>query len=368
MDVKFSVMNSNLLCILLWKENIELSWELQDLSGFKQLSSVENTPPSLSFPSLPPKQGHGLGSSSISHPPNSSSLPPVNHSSTLLDPTTTPMLRKSTRTRNPPIRMHIDVHNAFHNRYILEEVYLHIPEGFCRQGETQKKPGDEIVVILVYVDDLLVTGNNLTLINQARADLQHKFKMKDLGDLKFFLGIDIARSKEGIVLSQRKYALEIIPEAGLSGAKPPGTPLKVNQKLTSAEYDDHISYGTIDGDAILKDPAAYQRLIGRLPYRAVSRPNLSFAVQVLSQYMHCPKTKHIEAALRVVRYIKASPSLGLFMHAETTNKLTTFCDSDWGACLQTKKLVAGYVVKFGDALISSKLKKQEIVSRSSAGV
>lgn len=71
------------------------------------LSSVENTPPSLSFPSLPPKQGHGLGSSSISHPPNSSSLPPVNHSSTLLDPTTTPMLRKSTRTRNPPIRMHV---------------------------------------------------------------------------------------------------------------------------------------------------------------------------------------------------------------------------------------------------------------------
>ena len=83
-----------------------------------------------------------------------------------------------------------------------------------------KRTGKELVIILVYVDDLIVTGNSQTLINKARKDLQHSFKMKDLGELKFFLGIEVARSNEGIVMCQRKYALELVAETGMSGAKP----------------------------------------------------------------------------------------------------------------------------------------------------
>nr|XP_016463950.1 PREDICTED: uncharacterized mitochondrial protein AtMg00810-like [Nicotiana tabacum] len=141
-------------------------------------------------------------------------------------------------------------------------------------------------------------------------------------------------------MNRRKYAMKLISESGLGGAKPVGTPLELNQKLTSTEYDSWMKINA--EDEMLRDP-----------------------MQVLSQFMHCPKVSHMEAALRVVRYIKAEPGLGLLMPDDNTNKLTTYCDSDWGACLQTRRLVIGYLVKFGNALISWKSKKQDTVSRSS---
>ncbi|XP_055830877.1 secreted RxLR effector protein 161-like [Solanum dulcamara] len=98
----------------------------------------------------------------------------------------------------------------------------------------------------------------------------------------------------------------------------------------------------------------------------MTRPDLAFSVQVLSQFMHCPKESHIEAALRVVRYIKEAPGLGLLMPAKDTNKLLAYYDSDWGSCLEIRRSVTGYLVKFGGALISWKSKKRETVTRSSA--
>lgn len=97
----------------------------------------------------------------------------------------------------------------------------------------------------------------------------------------------------------------------------------------------------------------------------MTRIDISFVVQVLSQYMHAPKESHMEAALRVVRYIKTAPGLGLFMPSQSSELLTTYCDSDWGTCMQTRKSVTGYLVKFGDDVISWKSKKQETVARSS---
>ncbi|XP_055804313.1 secreted RxLR effector protein 161-like [Solanum dulcamara] len=100
----------------------------------------------------------------------------------------------------------------------------------------------------------------------------------------------------------------------------------------------------------------------------MTRPDLAFSVQVLSQYMHCPKESHIKIALRVVRYIKKAPGLGLLMPPEDTNKLLAYCNSDWGGCVETRRSVTDYLVKFGGALISWKSKKQDTVSRSSAEV
>lgn len=165
-------------------------------------------------------------------------------------------------------------------------------------------------------------------------------------------------------MSQRKYTLELIAEAGLSGSKPAGTPLELNQKLTSDDNDKCINREVTD--SLLKDPGPYQRLVGRLLYLTMTRPDLAFTVQVLSQFMHNPKNSHMEATLRVVRYIKSSPRLALFMPAQSTNTLTTYCDSNWGSCLQTRRSVTGYLLKFGEALISWKSKKQDTVSRSSA--
>ena len=130
-----------------------------------------------------------------------------------------------------------------------------------------------IVIILVYVDDLLITGNNVKLIQEAKEILHHNFKMKDLGELRYFLGIEFARSKGGIMMNQRRYALEQVSECGLAGAKPTTTPLEHNQKLTSLEYDTQFN---ITGDAELEDRRIYQRLIGRLLYLAMTRTDISF--------------------------------------------------------------------------------------------
>lgn len=187
--------------------------------------------------------------------------------------------------------------------------------------------------------------------------------MKDLGQLRYFLGIEFARSKSGILMNQRRYALELVSECGLAGGKGTTTPLEQNQKLTSQEYDHCFN---ITDDEELEDRRVYQRLIGRLLYLAMTRPDISFAVQHLSQFMHAPKKSHYDAALHVVRYIKNQPGLGLLMSSKKSGKINAFCDADWASCLLSRKSVTGFGIKLGDSLISWKSKKQSTVSRSSA--
>ncbi|XP_019236312.1 PREDICTED: uncharacterized protein LOC109216593 [Nicotiana attenuata] len=167
-------------------------------------------------------------------------------------------------------------------------------------------------------------------------------------------------------MCQRKYALELISESGLSGAKLAGTPLELNQNLTPTEYDSCFNTNSAHLDEALKNPGIYQRLVGRLLYLTMTRPDIAFVVQVLSQFMHCPKNSHIKATLRVVRYITEALGLGLLMPAESSSKPIAYCDLDWGACIQRRRSVTRYLVKFGNALISWKSKKQSTVSRSSA--
>ena len=206
---------------------------------------------------------------------------------------------------------------------------------------------------------MLITGSDPLLIQDTKQVLHNHFKIKDLGELRYFLGIEFCRSASGIVMSQRKYALELISEAGLAGAQPVSTPLECNLKLTPADY------GGSSDDQLLHDVSSYQRLVGKLLYLTNTRPDIAFTVQTLSQYMQQPKISHWNAAMRVIRYIKGNPGLGLFMSSHREFKLTGFCDADWAACLSTRKSVSGYLLKFGDSLISWKSKKQNIVSRSS---
>ncbi|XP_019251242.1 PREDICTED: uncharacterized protein LOC109230174 [Nicotiana attenuata] len=235
---------------------------------------------------------------------------------------------------------------------------------FQARGSIRRK-GSHLVVTLVYVDDLLITGTNLKLIEQVRKDLQVRFKMKDLGELKYFLGIEFSRSKKGIQMCQRNYALELVSELGLLGGKPVTTPLEFNHKLTSMEFNKVVTKNGSDNDNELEDKGKYQRIVGILLYLTMTRTDIAFVVQVLSQFMHAPKQSHMTAAKRVIRYIKGTPGLGLFMPAEGNMKLTACCDSDWGVCVETRRSVTGYVIKFGEALISQKSKKQGTVSRSS---
>ena len=209
--------------------------------------------------------------------------------------------------------------------------------------------GDDIAAILIYVDDLLITGNSSVLIQDLKATLHSNFKMKDLGDLKYFLGIEVLRSRNGIILSQRKYALELISDCGLGGSKPASTPLESGVKLTTVEYDEATAK---TDDPLYANVTAYQRLIGRLLYLTTTRPDICFAVQVLSQFMQKPKVSHWEAALRLVRYIKGCPGQGILLSSKDNNELEAFCDSDWASCPNTRRSVTGYVIKLGNSLIS----------------
>ncbi|GAV89144.1 hypothetical protein CFOL_v3_32563, partial [Cephalotus follicularis] len=180
--------------------------------------------------------------------------------------------------------------------------------------------------------------------------------------------IEVARSSLGLVLNQRKYALELISEAGLSGGKPTGTPIEQNAKLTTIEYDAGTSDSkkAAENDPKIDDVAGYQRLVGRLIYLTITRPDISYSVQILSQFMHAPKQSHMEAALRVLRYLKNKPGLGILISSRSEMKLTAYCDSDWAACPMSRKSLTGFCVKLGDSLVSWKTKKQATVSRSSA--
>ncbi|XP_047269363.1 secreted RxLR effector protein 161-like [Capsicum annuum] len=191
--------------------------------------------------------------------------------------------------------------------------------------------------------------------------------MKDLGDLKYFLGIEFARSKHGILMHQRKYSLELIAETGLSGAKPSATYVDTNTKQTIKEFGDYIksTESSVVNDS-LADQGKYQRLIGKLLYFTTTRPDISFAVQTLSQYLQQPKHYHMEAAMRVVRYIKNNPGQGVLLSGKSNTDITTYYDADWAACPHPRKSVSGYFVKLGDSLVSWKSKKQNTVSRSSA--
>lgn len=147
--------------------------------------------------------------------------------------------------------------------------------------------------------------------------------------------------------------MEIIADMGLLAAKPIRTPMDSNSRLNST-----------DG-SLLEDPSSYRRLVGRLLYLTITRPNISFAVNSLSQFLSQPRQFHHDAAIRVDKYLKGSSGQGIFLSSSSTIQLKAFCDANWAACPDTRRSVTGYTIFLADSLISWKSKKQVTVSRSS---
>ncbi|KAK2380974.1 hypothetical protein QL285_068619 [Trifolium repens] len=276
----------------------------------------------------------------------------------------------------------MDVQNAFLHGDLVEEVYMLPPPGYCRQGENvvcrlhkslyglkqascswfqhfscaiqeigfqQSKAdyslftqvrGDSITVVLLYVDDMVITGNNETAINDLKKFLNSCFKIKDLGMLKYFLGIEVARSKAGITIRQRKFTLDILEEAGLLGAKPAIVPMERDLVLTE------------NGSEALKDPSRYRRLLGKLIYLTISRPEITYSVNTLSQFMQEPKVHHMKAAHRLLQYLKAAPGQGLLFPSDNSLDLVGYCDVDWTRCPTTRRSVTGYCIYFLERPIS----------------
>ena len=213
-----------------------------------------------------------------------------------------------------------------------------------------------IIVLLAYVDDIILAGNHLSDIEQITQSLDDTFKVKNLGNLKYFLGLEIARSSEGIHVSQRKYALDILADSGLLASKACATLITKDTK------------GLFEGGVPLKDITPYQRLIGRLLYLTNTRPDIGYVAQFLSQFIQSPTKEHLATANRVLRYIKAAPGQGLFFPSNSTLQIKGFCDSDWATCPNTHRSTIGLCVFLGSSLKSWKSKKQSTISRSSSKV
>lgn len=175
------------------------------------------------------------------------------------------------------------------------------------------------------------------------------FTIKDLGYARYFLGVEISRSVEGTFLCQRKYIKDIIDDTYFTDAAIVDVPLNKGHKF-------QVDLPSLD------DAKQYRRLIGRLLYLNLTRPDIMHFVQQLSQYVHTPCVTHMEVALHVVKYLKGTTDLGLFYTASSPFYLEAYCDSDWASCPITRRSLSGYCIFLGDNPISWKTKKQPSVT------
>lgn len=204
------------------------------------------------------------------------------------------------------------------------------------------------------MDDVILTGNSIAEFTRIKAILDSNFKIKDLGTLKYFLGLEVAHSKLGISICQRKYCLDLLHESGLLGSKPAKTPLDHSIKL---HQDEGKSY---------EDVASYRRLIGKLLYLNTTRPNITFVTRQLSQFLSKPTMTHYNAVCRVVRYLKNNLGRGLFFPRKSEIQLLGFSDAVWAGCLDSRRSISGYCFFLGSSLISWRAKKRQTVLRSSS--
>lgn len=241
---------------------------------------------------------------------------------------------------------------AWYNRFASHLLQLGFIEAKTDTSLFVYHKGADMAYLLMYVDDIVLTASSLPTIRRIISALQQEFPMKDLGRLHF-IGMHVQHSTSGIYLSQHQYMIEILERAGISDCKPCTTPVDVNPKLPS-------------DIAPVLDPTDYCSLAGDLQYLTFTRPDIAYAVQQVCLHMHDPREPHLAALKRILRYIRGTLLLGLFVRPTSQTELIVYSDADWVGCLYTRRSTSGYAVFFGDNLVSWSSKRQNTVSRSSA--
>ncbi|KAI0510739.1 hypothetical protein KFK09_011348 [Dendrobium nobile] len=214
------------------------------------------------------------------------------------------------------------------------------------------RKGSAHIFLLVYVDDILVTGNDEEAISDFFTKLHTAFTLKHLGHANHFLGIKIQHTADTYFLSQQSYANSIIQQSNLLKCNPVANP-------SSTKPPSDISV-----DPNLSDSSLYRQLTGALQYLTITRPDIAYAVNNLSQHMHDPQPTHFFMLKRLLRYIKGTAHFRLPI-TKSDLCLRTYSDADWASDLVTRKSTSGYCTFLGNTLISRAIKKQTTVSRSS---
>ena len=291
----------------------------------------------------------------------------------------------------------MNVSNAFLYDDLTEQVFTEQPPGYVAQGETsqvcllrhaiyglkqslcawfvkfsglltaygfnpcksepivmRKITSAGYVVLAIYVDDILLTGNDEAAISTTKAYLQMHFAIRDLKTPLYFLGIEFAYQSGKSVLSQRKYTLDLLQETGLLGCKPATSPLEARPKFWDTD------------SPMMADANRYRCLLGKLIYLTVTRPDITYAVSVLSRFMHEPRMVHWEGALRVLAYIKRSPGKGLIYRRHDPLRIEAYSNAGYVGDKGDKKSTTGYCTYVGGNLVTWRSRKQKVISCSSA--
>ncbi|KAM1262144.1 hypothetical protein ACFX2G_027916 [Malus domestica] len=287
----------------------------------------------------------------------------------------------------------LDVKSAFLNGVLEEEVYVEQPDGFVIKGSEDKVyklykalyglkqaprawyseidtyfahcgfvksqseatlyikvRGGEILIVSIYVDDIVYTGNSTEMLKEFKEDMMTKYEMTDLGLLHHFLGMGVIQTHTSIFIHQRKYAGSLLDKFGLNECKSVFTPLVSSEKLCKD-----------DGSGSASEEQ-YRRIVGSLLYLTATRPDIMYVASLLARFMHCPTNKHLGTAKRVLRYIKGTLDYGLEYVKGKNAMLIGFCDSDWGGSVDDSKSTSGYAFSFGSGVFSWASVKQNCVA------
>jgi hypothetical protein len=212
--------------------------------------------------------------------------------------------------------------------------------------------------LLVYIDDVIITSSSQATVEALLKDLRSDCALKDLGDLQYFLGIQVVKKGDGIILSQEQYAADLLKKAGMKGCKPVITPMSTAEKLS-------IEGGTRLGEI---DNTSYRSIVGALQYLTLTRPDLAFAVNKACQFLHAPTTVHWMAVKRILRYVHFTLKLGLVISPDKSTLVSAFSDVDWVGCVDDRRSTSGFAVYLGQNQELWSARKQVTVSRSSTEV
>ncbi|KAL5567336.1 hypothetical protein UlMin_030500 [Ulmus minor] len=227
----------------------------------------------------------------------------------------------------------MDVKSAFLNGVLEEEVYIQQPSGYEVKGHKDKV--------------------NPRMFDEFKKVMTREFEMTDIGLMAYYLGIEVKQKEEGIFISQESYAREILKKFKMNDCKPISTPVECGVKLSKHD----------EGESI--DPTFFKSLVGSLRYLTCTRPDILYAVGLISRYMENPTITHFKAAKRILRYLKGTIDLSLFYSASNDYNLGGYSDSDSGGDIDDRKSTSGFVFFMGDTAFTWMSKKQPIVTLSS---
>ncbi|CAM9000216.1 unnamed protein product [Rhodiola kirilowii] len=293
----------------------------------------------------------------------------------------------------------MDVKSAFLNGFLNEEVYVAQPKGFedphhpasvyhlkkalyclkqaprawyerltvflvdhgyVRGGVDKtlfvKHTRSDFIIAQIYVDDIVFGSNTQKLVDQFIEQMQKEFKMSMVGEMNYFLGLQVTQKEDGIFISQSKYAKNLIKKFDLEKASHKRTPAATYIKITKDEVGPKV------------DQTLYRSMIGSLLYLIASRPDIAYAVRVCARYQADPKESHLLQVKRIIKYVYGTVEFGIWYTKDTNSHLVGYCDADWAGNAEDRKSTSGGCFFLGNNLVSWFSKKQKSISLSTAEV